>query len=141
MMFIPDWLRENAALWWWLGAVSLAMFVAGVLLVPLVVVRLPEDYFLRDGPPPASWRGRHPFLHLAARAGQNLLGALLVVAGLVMLALPGQGVLTILLGVSLLEFPGKRRLELRLVSRPAVLGAINWMRARMGRRPLRLPPE
>ncbi|MBI4879427.1 MAG: hypothetical protein HY812_07165 [Planctomycetes bacterium] len=138
-MLAPDWLRENAALWWWLGAASLAMFVVGVLLVPLLAVRMPEDYFLRDGPPPASWRGRHPFLHLAARAGKNLLGALLVVAGVVMLALPGQGVLTILLGVSLLEFPGKRRLERRIASRPAVLGAINWTRAKLGKAPLRLP--
>ncbi|HYG08570.1 MAG TPA: hypothetical protein VD835_01220, partial [Pyrinomonadaceae bacterium] len=51
---------------------------------------------------------------------------------------PGQGVLTILMGVMLLDFPGKRRLELKLVSRPNVLRAINRIRQRFDRPPLQL---
>lgn len=53
-----------------------------------------------------------------------------------MLFTPGPGVLTILIGVMLLNFPGKRRLERKLVERPRVLEAINRLRARFGKAPL-----
>jgi hypothetical protein len=55
-----------------------------------------------------------------------------------MLVLPGQGVLTILAGITLLNYPGKRRLELWLVRRPAIHRAIDWIRRRAGRAPLEL---
>ena len=136
---IFNWMKENAALTWWLGAISLVMFAAGVILVPILIVRLPDDFFLRRESSPGSFRDQPPSVRLLLRAGLNLAGLLLVLAGVAMLFLPGQGLLAILLGVSLLEFPGKHRLELFIVSRPTVLGAINWLRQKGGRQPLRLP--
>ncbi|MFB3064894.1 MAG: PGPGW domain-containing protein [Planctomycetota bacterium] len=65
-------------------------------------------------------------LRLCALAGKNLLAVVLVVAGVAMLFLPGQGILTILVGLGLLSVPGKRKLELWIVRRPAVLRAIQW---------------
>jgi len=62
-----------------------------------------------------------------------LLGLFLSLPGV-----PGQGILTILIGVMLLNFPGKRRLERWLVSRPRVLPVINGLRARFGKPPLLL---
>jgi hypothetical protein len=64
-------------------------------------------------------------------------GVIFILGGLAMLVLPGQGLLTIVIGVSLLDFPGKRVLERRLLSRPMVLQAINRLRQRFGRPPLR----
>jgi len=49
-----------------------------------------------------------------------------------MLLLPGQGLLTILIGLLLLDFPGKRALELRLLRRPALRGFLDRMRQRRG---------
>jgi hypothetical protein len=71
---------------------------------------------------------------------KNLLGAFLVLLGVLMSlpGVPGQGVLTILLGVMLLDFPGKRKLELKLVSRPKVLRTINRIRHRFDKSPLLL---
>ncbi len=68
--------------------------------------------------------------------GKNLLGYLLIVAGIAMLVLPGQGVLTILLGVILVDLPGKYRFERWIVARPLVLKSINRLRQRAGRDPL-----
>jgi len=137
MEFIA-WMRANPTLLWWLGIGSVVMFLAGLVLVPLVVIRMPADYFLRLNPgskrPP-----RHPALRVLFVVAKNILGAFLVLGGLLQLALPGQGLLSILLGVSLLDFPGKRRLELYIVTRKVVSRAMNWMRARAGRPPLRLP--
>ena len=53
-----------------------------------------------------------------------------------MIVLPGQGVLTMLIGVSLLDFPGKRQLERRLIGQRALLRTINKLRAKFGRPPL-----
>ena len=64
---------------------------------------------------------------------------LMVLVGVAMLLLPGQGILTILIGLMLLDFPGKRGLERRLVQQPAVWRAINWMRAKAHQPALELP--
>ncbi len=68
--------------------------------------------------------------------GKNALGYLFVLMGIAMLVLPGQGILTIMIGVTLLDFPGKYRLERWLVSRRPVLRSINWLRRCAGREPL-----
>ena len=52
--------------------------------------------------------------------------------------MPGQGLLTILVGLLMLDIPGKRRLELAIVRRGPVLGSINKLRARFRRPPLRV---
>ena len=65
----------------------------------------------------------------------------LVLAGLIMLVVPGQGLLTLAVGLVLVDFPGKYRLERWLVTRPPVWRAINWLRKRAGREPLERPGE
>ncbi len=85
-----------------------------------------------------SWTAHHPLVRVTVLIVKNLVGGLFVAAGIVMLFMPGQGILTILIGLSLLDLPGKRDLERRLVGSPAVFEAINVIRARAGRPPLRL---
>ncbi len=128
----------------WLALGSLASFLLGILLIPLIILRLPEDYFdhrrrkaLPLGPGRAlGSRLAHALLVLV----KNLSGILLVLIGIVLLVLPGQGLLSILLGISLLDFPGKYRLEQRLIRQPRLLRSINWLRRRYARPPLRLSP-
>ncbi len=52
-----------------------------------------------------------------------------------MLVLPGQGLLTILFGLILMDFPRKRQLERRLIKVQPVRAAANWIRQRYGRPP------
>jgi hypothetical protein len=99
-----------------------------------VFVNLPADYFV--GPKsPAFWSNRHPFLRWFGRVGKNLLGGLLVIVGIILSipGVPGQGILTILIGLMFVDLPGKRRLEQRLVQRPRILAVINNLRRRYGR--------
>jgi hypothetical protein len=69
---------------------------------------------------------------------KNLLGILLVMLGGIMALpiIPGPGILLLVLGVMLLDFPGKRRLEQWLVRRATVLNAMNRLRQRYGKPPL-----
>ncbi|SEP11130.1 PGPGW domain-containing protein [Aquisalimonas asiatica] len=132
-----DWLFGNPALMWWMAAGSLVMLVAGLVLVPVIVVRLPRRYFAhRQRRRERMLAPGHPVIRVSVLLVKNAVGAVLVMAGLVMLVLPGQGVLTILVGLSLLNFPGKYKLERWIVSRPAVFQSMNWLRRRYGRRPL-----
>ena len=45
----------------------------------------------------------------------------------------------LLIGLLLLEFPGKRRIELALVRRPQIAEALNWLRRKTGHPPLEPP--
>jgi len=132
-----DWLDANGDLLWWMFALSIVTFVGSLIAIPVLAVRMRADYFLRDKPP-TPW---HPLLHLVVVAGKNVLAAVLIAAGFAMLVLPGQGILTILVGVLLLSFPGKRKLELWLLRRPRILRTINRARRRWSKPPLELPDK
>jgi len=119
-----------------LSAIALVGTMIGV---PWVVRRLPHDYFNREQR--TAWREAdgEPWFALVAGALKNVLGAVLVLLGLVMLVTPGQGLLTLLVGLLLMNFPGKYTLERWLVQRPGVLRALNWLRDRSGHPPFDPP--
>lgn len=106
----------------WVSGASAAMFVGTLLLVPWLVKRAPSDYFVREE---EAARGSWPRLVL-----RNLAGALLVALGLLMLLLPGQGLLTLLIGVCLMDLPGKRALVRKLAQKPSVWRALGYLRER-----------
>src|SRR5262245_22864502 len=98
-------------------------FVGSLILAVFVLVKLPATYFADHHPRAFAWAERYPAWRWSALAAKNLLGVVLVILGILLSlpGIPGQGILTILIGVMLLNFPGKRRLEKKLVSRPKVL--------------------
>jgi hypothetical protein len=138
---VLDWIRIEPWLAGWIFAGSVLMFVGSLVVIPILVARIRSDYFISRKHPVESRMGQHPAARIGLYAVKNLLGLVLLLAGVAMLALPGQGILTILVGITLLDFPGKRRLELRIVRLRRVLRAINWMRARAKRPPLVLPEK
>jgi hypothetical protein len=99
------------------------MLVAGAVLLSL-----PADY-LREGD-----RAER---HWLARTGRTLLGIVLIGIGLVLSVpgIPGQGILTIVAGLTLIEFPGRHRLITAILARPTVLRAANRLRLRFKRPP------
>ena len=136
---LVGWAKANDVLLWWLFAASCALFLLTPIVVAWGVTRLPPDYFtVRHRQPLATWR-QYPTLRLALLVAKNLLGIVLVFAGVVMLLVPGQGLLTICVGLVLLDFPGKFQLECWLAMRQQVWRAINWLRKRAGREPLKRP--
>jgi hypothetical protein len=134
-----DWLGDYEPILWWAGAISVALLVITPLLVAYFVVQLPQDYFNPKRRKRAGWPQTYPALQPIAVLGKNALGGILAVAGLVMLVVPGQGLLTLVVGLMLMDFPGKFRLERWLATRPAVWRSINWLRKRFGRESLERP--
>jgi len=131
---MTDWIHQHSALMWWLVGFSAACFLATLIAVPWMVVRMPADYFTAARQ--AKHRERHPAVHLLLTIVRNVVGYLFLVLGVAMLILPGQGILTILAGLVLVDFPGKDRLIQRIVAKEAVRKSLNWIRGRAGRPPL-----
>ena len=130
------WVSDNQQLLVWAGIVSFVVFILSLLSLPWLVAQIPEDYFLPKKRQPTQWKQLHPIIRLLALIGKNLIGYGLIVAGLLMLFLPGQGILTLVMGLLLVDYPGKFRLERKLVKTPAILNSLNWLRRKAKRPPL-----
>jgi hypothetical protein len=119
---------------------SVLMFIGSILSLPFLVALIPVDYFQYADPYRAHHTFKHPVIRLTIIIVKNLLGWLLIIVGIIMLVLPGQGMITTIAGLLLINFPHKRKLERRLVSNQTLLNSINWLRARRSKAPL-LAPE
>lgn len=111
-------------------AISVVLFVASLIVVPRLVARAPEDYFTRE----SGQRGS-----LAGRIVRNVLGVACMVGGILMIFIPGPGILTLVIGLSLVDVPGKRKVVRRIVQRPTVWNALAHLRERAGSPPFEHP--
>lgn len=118
-----------------LGVVSLFTFVGSLIAVPWLINRMPSDFFLQHWQKLAEKRQTHPALTVLIFIGRNTLGLLLVIAGIAMLFLPGQGLLTILIGFCTMDFPGKQHLLKFLISKISIQKGLNWIRRKGGKQP------
>lgn len=131
---MAEWFQQYGHVLAWTGAISVLAFVATLIAIPFLVARIPQNYFMTKTQP--QYSGARYWLFMG---GKNLLGIFLLTAGILMLVLPGQGILTIVLGLSLLNFPRKRRFIRWLVSKPLVYRPLDWLRRKTHSPPLKLP--
>lgn len=140
---MPEWLSSHLPEGWggWhlaAAAVGLGVIsaIGSLFAVGFVLARLPPDYFVN--PNARLPIDRHPVLKVVLCVARNLFGYFLILLGVVLSlpGVPGQGLLTILMGVLLIDFPGKNRAERWLLTRRGVLTTVNNLRARLGRPPL-----
>jgi hypothetical protein len=136
-----QWVADNYVLLTWLGSAAVAILVAFIVLLPIAIVRIPPDHFIRMRTHPPRAKCKQSFPRTMLRVLRNLTGAVFLVSGLVMLALPAPGMATIVIGLMLLEFPGKHRLLIWIIQRRWVHLPINWIRNRRRCSPLQIPPR
>lgn len=122
------------AVWGPVAVVSLLTLVGSALALPWLIARLPADWLVRPLP-----ERRGGAVALATWFARNVAALLLLLAGIAMLVLPGQGLLTIVAALVVADLPGKHRLERRLLGHPSLLAVANRLRARAGVPPLRAP--
>jgi hypothetical protein len=139
--YLKGWLPVITQLGWMNIAIFLLAFVffsvVSVVVVSAILVWLPSTYFC-DSHPRDLWTDKHPVIRWIGLILKNLFGIFLVILGgvLAMPGVPGPGLFTIIIGVLLLDFPGKRRVERRLIALPTVFSAINRLRLKHGKAPL-----
>ena len=130
----------HATLLWLLGFLSLVMFIGTIIALPLIIIYLPARFFNPMEIAAQRAEKGQSASRMALIVLKNVVGAVLILAGLLMLVLPGQGLVTLLIGLSLVNFPGKRRLVCRILQQPRVLGFINRIRTAANRPPV-VPPN
>lgn len=117
--------------------VFLLSFAFSFVSIAVVMVKIPANYFsshfVADFLPNSTW-----LVRWGAVIAKNLFGAFLIILGLALSlpGIPGQGILTILLGLIMLDIPGKRPLEAKIIKRPKVLYAVNKLREKYNKPPL-----
>ena len=104
--------------------------LATLASISMLLISLPSDYFTRKK---RVSRIKNPVLRLFLRLLKNVCGTVFLIAGFIMLFTPGPGILSALVGIILCDFPGKRRVERKIIARPRVLSMINRIRSRYNR--------
>jgi hypothetical protein len=136
LLSLEQFMQSHQDLFLVIGIVSAVLFASTLVLVPVVVVNLPADYFVR----PKAKRGRPAVaFHILLLIVRNILGVLLLILGVLLLVLPGPGWLTILAAVALIDLPFKHKLEMKILSLPVVRNAVNVARAKRCKKPLLFP--
>lgn len=120
-----------------IGLASALVFIISLLSLPWLVALIPEDYFSSTERRPASWKKQHPLVRVMLLVCKNILGCVLLLGGFLMLFVPGQGILTMVAGLVLIDYPGKFALERRIAKNPSIFKGLNWLRAKANKPPLR----
>ena len=110
----------------WLGTLSFTIFIFSLLTIKWLVALIPSDYFIKKNN--SEFRSNYPIFWLVSIIIKNLVGYTLIVGGILMLVLPGQGLFTIFVGLMLSNYPGKFYIERKFIAIPSILRAINWLR-------------
>tara|TARA_X000000368_G_scaffold327491_1_gene264567 strand:+ start:43 stop:447 length:405 start_codon:yes stop_codon:yes gene_type:complete len=120
----------------WLGTLSFIIFIFSLLTIKWLVALIPSDYFIKKNN--SEFRSNYPIFWLVSIIIKNLVGYTLIVGGILMLVLPGQGLFTIFVGLMLSNYPGKFYIERKFIAIPSVLRAINWLRKKSNTRSIKI---
>ena len=120
----------------WFGSVSFFIFLFSLLTIKWLVALIPEDYFINKKV--SRIRSTNPLMWYIILIIKNVIGYSLILGGIMMLVLPGQGLFTIIIGLMLSNYPGKYSIERKFIAIPSVLKSINWLRKKSNKPPLNL---
>jgi len=138
---MPHTLYESIVMEFYIAAAIIAFSVLSLFVVAAIAVFLPADYFSNNKREKLRYANTHPLIYYSLLIAKNLLGLVLLCAGIIMLVLPGQGLLTILIGLLMIDFPGKYKVTRFLVNQKAVYKPINWLRRKFNRGPIFLKSD
>lgn len=116
-----------------LAALSLLTFLISLVCIPVLIAMLPRDYFHPARPPWSLFSS--PAAQLIVLCLRNVIGFLLFCAGVAMLFLPGQGIITIIIGIAVMRFPYKRAILLKATRSQSVRKSLDWIRRKMKKEP------
>ena len=120
----------------WLGSISFLVFIFSLISIKWLVALIPSDYFIEVKR--NKYQSSYPLTWLISIIIKNIVGYILIIGGILMLVLPGQGLFTIIIGLMLSNYPGKYFIERKFIALPSVLKTINWLRKKSNKPPLKV---
>ena len=137
---IVAWLTVYSSILIGLGGLSVLILVFSIAGMGWFIAQIPEDYFTYDKRRGKHWNKYSSKARIAIIIFKNIFGGIMLVGGLFLLVLPGQGLLTMIIGLFLIDYPGKFQLEQKIISIPSIFRSLNWFRAK-ARKPNLLHPR
>ena len=137
---IVAWLMSYSSILIGLGGLSVLILVFSIAGMGWFIAQIPEDYFIHDKRQARHWNKYSSQARIAIIIFKNIFGGIMLVGGLFLLVLPGQGLLTMIIGLLLIDYPGKFQLEQKIISIPSIFRSLNWFRAK-ARKPNLLHPR
>lgn len=138
---IAEWVSSHEALLAAAGAASGAIFLLSAFAVPVLINMIPPDYFMKEKRRESVNTVPGMLLFAVLFFLKNLAGVLFIISGFILLFMPGQGLLTMFIGVLLVDFPGKWELQKRIIRKKKVADALNWIRRKGGKKELEIPDQ
>ena len=121
-------------LFFWIGIISSIIFLGSLLSIRWLVSLIPSDYFVNRKE--SKFKLNYPSAWIVSTIIKNIFGYILILGGILMLILPGQGLITIFIGLMLSNYPGKYTIEKKIIATPKILKSINWLRKKSNEPPL-----
>ncbi len=131
---IIDLIDDYKSIIFWLGLLSFLIFIFSLVTIKWLVALIPSDYFVSKKD--TKFKSEYPFIWLISMIIKNIIGYVLIIGGILMLLLPGQGLFTIFIGLMMSNYPGKYYIEKKFIAIPSILKTINWLRKQSNKEPI-----
>lgn len=125
--FLYVWLENNSYILFYLGIISVLIFIFSIVGLRLFIIAIPSDYFINKKRVSAL-RDNSILLWVFYKIFKNIIGYIFIAIGLLALVLPGQGILMILIGLMMSDYPKKFNLEKKIIKINTVRKGVNWIR-------------
>lgn len=125
-----SYILQNNQIFLYISGLSTIFFLLSLMGLSWLISIIPHNYFV-DKKRVSLIKIKNPLMWLPIIIIKNSIGLVLILFGILMLILPGQGVLTIITGLIFLDYPGKFRFERSLVRNKLILNSMNWIRRKL----------
>ena len=135
---IVHWIKTHPLFVISITIFSLILLAFSIFMIPVLIVNLPSDYFKKQKK--QMWPGViQSALYVIYLILKNLVGVVLILLGLIMLAIPRPGLITLLIGLVIIDFPGERKLLVFILRKTNAIKVMNWLRQKNNKPPFELP--
>ena len=128
--FMTEWLASYSSILIGIGGLSILILIVSIIGLGWFISQIPEDYFIHEKRQADNWDKYSSETRVVIIIVKNVIGIVMLISGFLLLILPGQGILTMIIGVLLIDYPGKFKLEQKIISITSVFRGINWFRAK-----------
>ena len=133
------WIDSHKSVLVYTGLFSFIMLFLAAVSVPFIINMLSEDYFLKKKRRSSLKTVSEYIIFFSTAVLRNSIGLFLFISGFLMLFIPGQGLLTIFISLLFIDFPGKWKLQKKIVRNNKIHSVLNWIRRKGGRPDFKFP--
>lgn len=134
-------LLKNDIFIFYTAVFSVLFFLVGITLIPYLILKIPYDYFNYSSKKAYFSNKREIAVYYLKMILRNIAAFLLFLIGVILLFIPGQGLLTIFLSLLLADIPGKYKIEKYMIKKEKIYNMLNGFRQKHGVKPFVLPED